>query len=98
MQSPKIRKLVTLLSRLPGVGEKTAQRYILYLLTADAEVARDLGAELATLHDELRPCSRCGNIADVAKGETTVLCTICRDDRRDPKLLCVVGRVHDLHA
>jgi recombination protein RecR len=50
MQSPKVRKLVTLLSRLPGVGEKTAQRYVLYLLTADAEIARDLGAELATLH------------------------------------------------
>lgn len=98
MQSPKIRKLVSLLSRLPGVGEKTAQRYVLYLLTTDAEVARDLGAELATLHDELRPCARCGNIADVVPGEETTLCTICKDERRDPKLLCIVGRVHDLHA
>jgi len=98
MQSPKIRKLVSLLSRLPGVGEKTAQRYVLHLLTTDAEVARDLGAELATLHDELGPCSRCGNIADVVPGEASTLCTICRDDRRDSKLLCIVGRVHDLHA
>jgi recombination protein RecR len=98
MQSPKVRKLVTLLSRLPGVGEKTAQRYVLYLLTADAEIARDLGAELATLHDELRPCSRCGNIADVIPGEEQTLCTICKDDRRDPRILCIVGRVHDLYA
>ena len=98
MQSPKVRKLVTLLSRLPGVGEKTAQRYVLYLLTTDAEIARDLGTELATLHEELRPCSRCGNIADVVPEEPTTLCSICKDDRRDPRVLCIVGRVHDLYA
>lgn len=98
MQSPKVRKLVTLLSRLPGVGEKTAQRYVLYLLTTDPEVAKDLGAELVTLHDELRPCDRCGNIADVVPGEASVLCGICKDDRRDGHLLCIVGRVHDLQA
>jgi recombinational DNA repair protein RecR len=40
VQSPKFRKLVTLFSRLPGVGEKTAQRYVLYLLTADPAVRR----------------------------------------------------------
>ncbi|MBX3224305.1 MAG: recombination mediator RecR [Labilithrix sp.] len=98
MQSPKVKKLVTLLSRLPGVGEKTAQRYVLHLLTADAEIAKDLGAELATLHDELRPCSRCGNIADVVAGEDAPVCAICKDERRDTKLLCIVGRVHDLQA
>jgi len=96
--SPKIRRLVSLLSRLPGVGEKTAQRYVLHLLTADPQVAKDLGAELATLHEELRPCDRCGNIAEVASGEPAVLCPICSDTRRDARLLCVVGRVHDLMA
>ncbi len=98
VQSPKIRRLVTLLSRLPGVGEKTAQRYVLHLLTGDAQIARDLGQELATLHDELRPCERCGNIAEVVPGEATTICAVCKDDRRDTKLLCVVGRVHDLLA
>jgi recombination protein RecR len=98
MQSPKVRKLVTLLSRLPGVGEKTAQRYVLYLLTADPAVTRDLGAELSSLHDELAPCTRCGNIADVVEGESPTLCLICKDARRDQHLLCIVGRVHDLHA
>ncbi len=98
MQSPKIRKLVTLLSRLPGVGEKTAQRYVLFLLTIDPEVARDLGHELMTLHDELRPCTQCGNIADVSPSDATTLCTICQDTKRDTKLLCIVGRVHDLYA
>ena len=100
-QSPKIRRLVQLFSRLPGVGEKTAHRYVLQLLTSDAQIARDLGAELATLHDELRPCSRCGNIAEVPPGTTAgapVMCEICTDPKRDPQVLCVVGRVHDLMA
>ena len=99
--SPKIRRLVSLLSRLPGVGEKTAQRYVLHLLTADPQVAKDLGGELATLHDELRPCDRCGNIAEVPRTAALgdpVSCDICRDPKRDPRLLCVVGRVHDLMA
>jgi recombination protein RecR len=99
--SPKIRRIVSLLSRLPGVGEKTAQRYVLHLLTSDAQISKDLGAELATLHDELRPCERCGNIAEVPKdgvaGEL-VACDICKDGKRDPRVLCVVGRVHDLMA
>src|SRR6185503_18179066 len=99
--SPKIRRLVSLLSRLPGVGEKTAARYVLHLLTADAQIAKDLGSELLTLHDELRPCERCGNIAEVPRDEApgdAVECDICRDGKRDRHVLCVVGRVHDLMA
>jgi len=94
--SPKIRRLVKLLSRLPGVGEKTAQRYVLWLLTADASLARELGGELSTLRDELGPCERCGNIAEVLEGKAR--CDICADVKRDSQLLCVVARVHDLVA
>jgi recombination protein RecR len=94
--SPKVRRLVKLLSRLPGVGEKTAQRYVLWLLTADDSLARDLGSELATLRDELGPCERCGNVADLLEGRA--VCDICADVKRDSKLLCVVARVHDLLA
>lgn len=99
--SPKVRRLVSLLSRLPGVGEKTAQRYVLHLLTGDPQVAKDLGLELGTLHEELRPCERCGNIAEVEKGiplDQGVSCDICKDAKRDPRIICVVGRVHDLMA
>src|SRR3954452_5858273 len=96
--SPKIRRLVSLLSRLPGVGEKTAQRYVLHLLTADPQVTKDLGAELVSLHDELRPCERCGNVAEVVAGEARIACSICKDGKRDARVLCVVGRVHDLMA
>ncbi len=93
--SPKIRNLVRLLSRLPGVGEKTAQRYVLWLLTADEALSRDLGSELAALRDVLGPCERCGNVAE--RGPST-LCEICTDSKRESKVLCVVARVHDLMA
>ena len=94
--SPKVRRLVKLLSRLPGVGEKTAQRYVLWLLTADDALSRDLGEELASLRDELGPCERCGNIAEIRDGHA--VCDVCGDSRRDAKVLCVVARVHDLMA
>ncbi len=93
---PKVGRLVRLLSRLPGVGEKTAQRYALWLLTSDAGISRDLGRELATLRDELGPCERCGNVAELKDGHA--VCDVCSDGKRDAKLLCVVARVHDLLA
>jgi recombination protein RecR len=92
----KTRRLVRLLSRLPGVGEKTANRYVLWLLTADETLSRSLGAELATLRDELGPCERCGNIAELRDGRA--VCDVCSDGKRDGTLLCVVARVHDLIA
>ena len=94
--SPKVRRLVKLLSRLPGVGEKTAQRYVLWLLTADDALSRELGAELASLRDELGPCELCGNVAEIREGRA--VCDVCGDARRDAKVLCVVARVHDLMA
>ncbi len=94
--SPKILRLVKLLAHLPGVGEKTAQRYVLWLLTAEDSLARSLGAELATLRDELGPCERCGNVAEIRDG--VAVCDVCGDSKRDATLLCVVARVHDLLA
>jgi recombination protein RecR len=94
--TPKVRRLSKLLSRLPGVGEKTAQRYVLWLLTTDDALPRELGAELATLRDELGPCERCGNVAEIHEGRA--VCAVCADSKRDAKVLCVVARVHDLMA
>lgn len=94
--SPKVRRLAKLLARLPGVGEKTAQRYVLWLLTAEESLSRELGAELATLRDELGPCERCGNVAEIRDG--LAVCDVCSDGKRDARLLCVVARVHDLVA
>jgi recombination protein RecR len=94
--SAKVQRLVKLLSRLPGVGEKTAQRYVVWLLTADDALSRSLGDELRTLRDELGPCERCGNIGEIREGRA--VCEVCLDSKRDARLLCVVARVHDLMA
>jgi recombination protein RecR len=94
--TPKVRRVSKLLARLPGVGDKTAQRFVLWLLTADEALSRELGAELTTLRDELGPCERCGNIADLREGRA--VCDVCTDGKRDARLLCVVARVHDLLA
>jgi recombination protein RecR len=96
--SAKLQRVVSLLSRLPGVGEKTAHRYVLHLLTTNEAIARELGRELATLHDHLKPCASCGNLAEVAQANDVATCTICADTRRDGTLLCIVARVHDLLA
>lgn len=95
MLPESLRRVIQLLSRLPGVGEKTAQRFALQLMT-DPDLAQDLGAELSVLKSRLRPCERCGNLAEVdADG---AICSICRDRRRDGHLLCIVARVQDLLA
>ena len=94
--SPRVERIVRLFAHLPGVGQKTAQRYLLWFLTADPSVSRDLGTLLSTLRDEFGPCQSCGNVAEIVKGRA--LCDICADPKRDSSLLCVVGRVPDLLA
>jgi recombination protein RecR len=84
-------------SRLPGVGEKTALRFAMFLLLADPDIARDLGHELVSLHDHVAPCEHCGHVAQ-RNPDGPSLCAICRDNKRDPTLLCVVARVQDLLA
>jgi recombination protein RecR len=85
-----------LLARLPGVGEKTAQRFALFLATDSSGTASELGVELGEFAAHVRPCERCGNLADVR--DERALCTICSDRRRDPQLICIVHRVQDLLA
>jgi len=85
-----------LLGRLPGVGEKTAQRFALFL-AGNAQLGEALSQELAALSGSIRPCERCNHLCELsADGEA--LCRICRDSRRDASLLCVVARVQDLLA
>jgi recombination protein RecR len=94
----RLTRVVQTFARLPGVGEKTAQRYALYLATADESIARELGRELSALRDYVRPCERCGNIAESVEPNTAARCAVCQDERRDRALLCVVARVQDLLA
>jgi recombination protein RecR len=94
----RLVRVIQLLSRLPGVGEKTAQRYALSLVTGDESTARELGRELGELRSFVRPCAACGHIAEIGTDGGLALCSICRDKRRDPTLLCIVARVQDLLA
>lgn len=97
MLPDRLRGLIQLLSRFPGVGEKTAQRYALFLCSESGTLARDLGTELVALKDRVRPCERCNNLAEVDEAGAAI-CDVCGDRRRDPTLLCVVARVQDLIA
>jgi recombination protein RecR len=93
----RLTRIVDLFARLPGVGEKTAQRFALWLAGERGDVASELGAALAELGHTIRPCERCGNIAEVDPTGHAV-CSVCRDTRRDATVLCIVARVQDLLA
>ncbi len=87
-----IEELVTLLGRLPGIGQRTATRLAFHVLAGDADYARGLGASLSSVHERVKRCVRCGNFG----AEET--CRVCQDTRRNAKLICVVARVPDLVA
>jgi len=89
---------MTLFSRLPGVGEKTAQRFVLYLVAQDTDLSRRLADELVSLATHLQPCERCGNIAERGELDAPIHCSICRDEKRDARVLCVVAKIQDLLA
>src|SRR5262245_18423758 len=86
------------LGRLPGVGEKTALRFALFLATTDETAARELCTELEALRDLVRPCASCGNIAETEDPGAPATCAVCADSRRDASLLRVVARMQDLLA
>lgn len=90
--SPRLERLVQRLMRLPGIGSKSATRIALHLLQADESEAEALGAALADVKTHVRPCARCGAIAE---GER---CAICADARRDDALLCVVEQPTDIFS
>lgn len=97
MLPDRLNRLLQLLGRLPGVGEKTAQRFALYLVSEGNDLIRALGEELLSVAHSVRSCDGCGNLCDVEE-DGTRRCAICRDSRRDARLLCVVARVQDLLA
>ena len=79
-----VQSLIDELGRLPGIGPKSAQRIAYYLLRAAPEDANRLAQAITDAKARVTWCRRCFSVAE---GE---LCTFCRDDRRDPSLLCVV--------
>jgi recombination protein RecR len=97
MLPQRLTRIVDLFARLPGVGEKTAQRFALWLAGERNDVAAELGRALTELPNLIRPCERCGNVAEVGPDGSAV-CSVCSDHRRDPSVLCIVARVQDLLA
>ena len=87
-----IAELVELLGRLPSIGERTATRLAFHVLGGEADYAVALGKALATIHERVVRCERCGNYGAEAQ------CTICQDPKREEGVLCVVARVPDLVA
>jgi recombination protein RecR len=87
-----IASLVSLLSRLPGIGKRTAARLAFHILEGDAQYAVALGEALGTIHREVRRCELCGNYGAASR------CAICQDPRRDSSVVCVVAKVPDLMA
>jgi recombination protein RecR len=87
-----LERLISELSRLPGVGPKTAQRLAFHLLRADRQRADSLAAAIVDVKARIGYCERCYNISE---GE---LCTICASSRRDTSLMCVVESPLDVLA
>jgi recombination protein RecR len=87
-----INRLVAQLAKLPGIGEKTAQRLAFHILRAPREYARGLSQAIAEVVDKVRLCHRCFSLTDGPEGS---LCTFCTDHKRDDRQVCVVEGISD---
>jgi recombination protein RecR len=87
-----IEELVAELSKLPGIGRKTAQRLTYHLLKQPADDVERLARALRSVRERVRPCAACGDLTDEDP------CAVCRDPRRDPAVLCVVENAADVGA
>jgi recombination protein RecR len=87
-----IQRLIDELSRLPGIGPKSAQRVAFHLLKISAEDARRLSQAIAEVKAKVALCNTCFNVSDQE------LCEFCRDPRRDQTLVCVVQEPPDIVA
>ena len=90
MVSPAVDNLVAQLTRLPGVGQRTAQRLAFHILQRPADEALALAAALTEVKERVRFCHECGNLTE----EET--CAICLDARRDHATICVVEQPVDV--
>jgi recombination protein RecR len=88
--APPVQRLITELSKLPGVGGRTAQRLAFHILRAEQDEAMALVDAIREVKERIGLCQICFNLAD---GPT---CRICADERRDPELICVVEEPADV--
>jgi len=88
--SPSVDNLVAQLTRLPGIGTRTAQRLAFHLLSASKEEAVALAEAIEDVKERVRFCRECGNLTE------DELCAICVDTRRDRSVVCVVEQPADV--
>jgi recombination protein RecR len=88
--APPVQRLITELSKLPGVGGRTAQRLAFYVLRQSDEEAMALADAIREVKERIGLCEVCFNLADGPR------CRICEDTRRDPALICVVEDPSDV--
>jgi recombination protein RecR len=88
--APPVQRLVTELSKLPGVGNRTAQRLAFHILRSSAEDAGALAEAITEVKERIRLCEVCFNLTDELR------CRICQDARRDHALICVVEEPSDV--
>ncbi|MFB3049117.1 MAG: recombination mediator RecR [Acidimicrobiia bacterium] len=90
MFEPPVQRLIDELARLPGIGQKSAQRLAFHILNVEEVDATRLADAIVEMRRDVRLCNRCFNVT--ADEE----CSICRDLRRDPAMICVVERAQDI--
>ena len=90
MYAPPVQRLITELGKLPGIGQRTAQRLAFHILRSDAEDATALADAIREVKERIGLCEICFNLADEAR------CRICQDERRDTALICVVEEPGDV--
>ncbi len=88
--APPVQRLVTELSKLPGIGNRTAQRLAFHILRCSGEDASALAAAIVEVKEKIGLCELCFNLTDEAR------CRICEDPRRDRGLICVVEEPSDV--
>lgn len=91
-QSDAITELVNQLSRLPGIGERTATRLALYLVQCPADLPRSLAAALVRVRETVHRCAQCGNLTE------TDPCWVCSSPNRDASVICAVETPSDILA
>jgi len=90
VQAPPVQRLVSELGKLPGIGQRTAQRLAFHLLRVEPEEALALADAIREVKEKIRLCEVCFNLADEPR------CRICQDERRDTTIICVVEEPGDV--
>jgi len=89
---PAVERAIESLTKLPGIGSRTAERLIFFLLKGSREEIVSLARSISDLGEKVTPCATCGNLSEEKR------CPICSSSRRDESVICVVGEPSDIVA